>query len=99
MYIITCRRDGEELKLLKDDDIKYNWGKNIFEAVTFETKKEAIEFIKNEPMFTKVKISKKIKPFLLSDIDINSVYLTYIEEIKYKKVVNVRFDKILGKLK
>lgn len=97
MYIITCERDDKELKLVKDEDIKYNWGENIFDAVIFNTREEAIDFIKNEPMFSKIINNRK--PFLLSDININSVYITKIEEIKYKRSANIKFDKLLRQIK
>ena len=99
MYIITCRRKEEELKLIHDDDIKYNWGKDIFKAVTFETKEDAVNFIIKEPLFVNINKTENLLPFLLSDINIDSVHITKIEEIIYKNVAQVKFDKILKKLK
>ena len=99
MYIITCRRKEEELKLIHDDDIKYNWGKDIFKAVTFEAKEDAVNFLIKEPLFVNINKTENILPFLLSDISIDSVHITKIEEIIYKNVAQINFDKTLKKLK
>lgn len=96
MYIITCTINGEEKKLVNDKDIKYNWGDNIFNACIFETKDEAVNFILNEPNFKNIVNNKR--PFLLLDIDIDSVCIKKIEEIIYKNVASISFNNLLKKI-
>ena len=68
-------------------------------ALTFETKEDAVNFIIKEPLFVNINKTENLLPFLLSDISIDSVHITKIEEIIYKNVALTKFDKILKKLK
>ncbi len=97
MYIITCKRNGDDLKLVNDELIGIDWGKDIFKAKVFNTKQDVINFIINEPKFNKINNGRL--PFLLSDIDINSVHIRKIEEIKYRNTDKIKFTSVLNKIK
>ena len=68
-------------------------------ALTFETKEDAVNFIIKEPLFVNINKTENLLPFLLSDISIDSVHITKIEEIIYKNMAQINFDKTLKKLK
>jgi hypothetical protein len=96
MFIITCKENDEDKKLVYDEDIRYTWGDDIFSAVRFESKQDAIDFILKEKMFTN--IDNGTLPFLLRDVDTNSVYIKKIDEITYRDIANIKFDKLYNKL-
>jgi hypothetical protein len=96
MFIITCKENNEEKKLVYDEDIKYTWGEDIFSAVRFNSKQDAVDFILKEDMFTN--IDNGTIPFLLRDVDTNSVFIKKIDEITFRDIANIKFDNLFNKL-